>query len=140
MEDALAKRTPKENQAARDFFGIQARNLAKLNAEGVKIGFGTDSSTEVGWTVHTELADMVTAGMTPAQVIRAATQTAAEIVKLDQLGEVAPGKSADFIVLDANPLDNITNTRRISRVYLRGKEIDRAALRASLSANPEPAK
>jgi imidazolonepropionase-like amidohydrolase len=140
MEDAMAKRTPKENQTARDFFGVQARNLAKLNAEGVKIGFGTDSSTQVGWTVHTELADMATAGMTPAQVIRAATQTAAEIVKLDQLGEVAPGKSADFIVLDANPLDNITNTRRISKVYQRGKEIDRAALRSSFSGNAEPAK
>ena len=137
MEEALKKKTPKENQTARDFFGIQARNLAKLNSEGVKIGFGTDSSNQVGWTVHTELADMVTAGMTPAQVIRAATQTAAEIVKLDQLGEVAAGKSADFIVLDANPLDNINNTRRISKVYLRGKEIDRAALRASFSGNTD---
>jgi imidazolonepropionase-like amidohydrolase len=101
----------------------------------VKIGFGTDSSTQVGWTVHAELADMVTAGMTPAQVLRAATKTAAEIVKLDQLGEVAPGKSADFIVLDANPLDNITNTRRISKVFIRGKELDRAGLRAALSGN-----
>jgi len=133
MQDALAKRTPKEEKTARDFFGVQARNLAKLNAAGVKIGFGTDSGAQVGWTVHTELADMVTAGMTPAQVLRAATKTAAEIVKLDQLGEVAPGRSADFVVLDANPLENITNTRRISKVYLRGKEIDRAALKATLS-------
>src|SRR5207302_4074119 len=100
------------------------------------IGFGTDSGTQVGWTVHAELADMVTAGMTPAQVLRAATKTAAEIVRLDQLGEVAPGKSADFVVLDANPLDNITNTRRISKVYQRGKELDRAVLRAALSTAP----
>ena len=55
------------------------------------------------------------------------TKTAAEIVKLDQLGTVAAGKSADFLVLDANPLDNINNTRRIAKVYLRGKELDRAA-------------
>ena len=135
MQDALAKRTPKQEKTAREFFGVQARNLAKLNAAGVKIGFGTDSGAQVGWTVHTELADMVTAGMTPAKVLRAATKTAAEIVKLDQLGEVAPGKSADFVVLDANPLDNITNTRRIAKVYLRGKELDRAALHASLSGN-----
>ena len=136
MQDTLAKRTPEQEKTAREFFGVQARNLAKLNAAGVKIGFGTDSGAQVGWTVHAELADMVTAGMTPAQVLRAATKTAAEIVKLDQLGEVAPGKSADFVVLDANPLDNITNTRRIAKVYQRGKELDRAVLRAALSGAP----
>jgi imidazolonepropionase-like amidohydrolase len=114
-----------------DFFGVQARNLKKLNDAGVRIGFGTDSGTSVGWTDHEELTDMVTAGMTPAQVMVAATKTAAEILKLDQLGMVAAGKSADFIVLDANPLDGITNTRRIAKVYLRGKEVDRAALSAS---------
>jgi len=119
------------NQQALDFFGVQARNLKKLSDACVRIGFGTDSSNGVGWTDHEELTDMVMAGMTPAQVIVAATKTSAEILKLDQLGMVAPGKSADFIVLDANPLDNITNTRRIVKVYLRGKEVDRAALSAS---------
>ena len=133
MQDALAKRTPKEEKTARDFFGVQARNLAKLNAAGVKIGFGTDSGTQVGWTVHMELADMVTAGMTPAQVLRAATKTAAEIVKLDQLGEVAPGKSADFLVLDANFRWRTSSTHAASpRLYLRGQELDRAAMRSTL--------
>ena len=64
-----AKRTDAEEKTARDFFGVQARNLAKVNAAGVKIAFGTDSGVSVGWTVHAELADMVTAGMTPAQVL-----------------------------------------------------------------------
>jgi imidazolonepropionase-like amidohydrolase len=118
-------------QEALDFFWVQARNLKKLNDAGARIGFGTDSSTAVGWTDHEELTDMVTAGMTPAQVIVAATKTSAEILKLDQLGMVAAGKSADFIVLNANPLDDITNTRRIAQVYLRGKQVDRAALSAS---------
>jgi imidazolonepropionase-like amidohydrolase len=67
--------------------------------------------------------------MTPSEVIVASTRLAAETLKLDQLGMVAPGKSADFVVLNANPLDNIANTRRIDRVYLRGEEVDRAALR-----------
>jgi imidazolonepropionase-like amidohydrolase len=106
---------------ARDFYQLQARNLAKINAAGVRIALGTDSGETVGWTVHQELTDLVAAGMTPAQVITAATKTAAEVVRIDQLGTIAPTKSADFLVLDANPLENINNTRRISKVYLRGK-------------------
>ena len=46
---------------------------------------------------------------------------------------LAPGKEADFLVLDANPLEDITNTQRISGVYVRGAEVDRAALRPSLT-------
>jgi len=60
----------------------------------------------------------------------AATRTSAEILGLDDLGMVAVGKSADFVVLDANPLDDITNTRKILSVYLRGHRIDREKLRA----------
>jgi imidazolonepropionase-like amidohydrolase len=131
MRDAIANQKPEAAQRAREFFGIQARNLAKLNASGVRIGFGTDSSATIGWAAHQELTDMVAAGMTPAQVLVAATKTAAELMKLDQLGTVAAGKSADFLVLSANPLDNINNTRRIARVYLRGKQLDRAAMRAA---------
>lgn len=130
MRDAANNVTPEQAKATRDFFGIQARNLKRLSDAGVRIGFGTDSGTEVGFTVHQELADMVAAGMTPQQVLTAATQTAAGILKLDQLGAVAAGKSADFVVLNANPLDDITNTRDIDRVYLRGQEIDRTALSA----------
>ncbi|MBV8907047.1 MAG: amidohydrolase family protein [Acidobacteriia bacterium] len=128
--EALHKRTPEEVKKAHEFFGIQARNLVKLNSAGVRIAFGTDSSATIGWADHQELTDMVAAGMPPAQVLVAATKTAAELMKLDQLGTVAPGKSADFLVLNANPLDDINNTRRISRVYLRGRQLDRARMRA----------
>jgi imidazolonepropionase-like amidohydrolase len=131
MKDAAAKRTPDQEKTARAFFALQARNLARLNAAGAKIAMGTDSGTSIGWTVHAELADMVAAGMTPQQVITAATKTAAEVLGLDQLGAVAEGKSADFVVLNGNPLEDIRNTRKIASVYLRGKEVNRAALRTS---------
>jgi imidazolonepropionase-like amidohydrolase len=110
-------------------FEVQAHNLARMHVAGVTIGFGTDGDGS-GWNAHEELADMVAAGLSPAEVIVAATSTSAEILGLGELGTVAAGKSADFIVLDANPLDDIANTRRIDRVYLRGEEVDRGALRA----------
>jgi hypothetical protein len=86
----------------------------------------------LGWSTHIEMESMVKAGLTPREVITAATRDAAQFLGIDQLGMVAAGKNADFLVLDANPLDNIANTRRISRVYLRGGQIDRAALRTQL--------
>ncbi len=117
-----------------DLFAIQARNLKKISdARVAQIGFGTDSGVSIGWTVHVEMADMVAAGMSPDQVITAATRTSADILKQPALGMVAAGRSADFIVLDANPLENILNTRKISRVYIRGKEVDRQALKAEFT-------
>jgi imidazolonepropionase-like amidohydrolase len=117
-----------------ELYNVQARNLSKLFAAGVTIGFGTDSGVAVGWTAHQELADMVNAGMKPNDVLVAATQTAASIMKLDKLGGIAPGKSASFVVLDGNPLEDITNTRKISQVYLQGKLVDRSAMKAGFTA------
>jgi imidazolonepropionase-like amidohydrolase len=105
-------------------YGIQARNLAKLNAAGVRITLGTDGNRP--WGPHEEMLDMVSAGMTPMQVIVAATRNSADLLRLTDTGTLQAGKSADFIVLDANPLDDITNTRRISTVILRGAPVDRS--------------
>ena len=112
---------------AQAFWGIQARNLAKMSAAGARIVVGSDGNTP--YAPHVEMADMVAAGMTPAQVIVAATSNGAQFLKMTDTGTIETNKSADFIVLDANPLDDITNTRKISSVYLRGASVDRSSYR-----------
>lgn len=120
---AMLEQANTDRKIAQQFFGIQARNLAKLNAAGARITLGTDGNRP--WGPHEEMEDMVLAGMTPMQVIVAATRNSAEFMRLSDAGTLQAGKSADFIVLDANPLDDITNTRRISTVILRGAAVDR---------------
>ena len=122
--DRLAAEGPGE------FFELQCRNLARNREAEMIIGMGTDSGVSVAWTTHTELRDMARCGLTAMEVIVAATAVNAAILRLDELGAVTPGKQASFVVLDANPLDDITNTRRIDSVYLRGGAVDREALRA----------
>ena len=125
-------RTPAGTGAPGRVWDLQ--NTTTLRKAGVRLVLGSDAAGDsnrwIGLTAHMELENFVAAGFTPAEAIVAATRTAAEVLRLNQLGTVASGKSADFIVLDANPLDDIANTRSISEVYLRGHEIDRAALSA----------
>ena len=73
---------------------------------------------------------MVDAGMPALQAIRAATEVGAEVLRLRDHGTLARGKRADFMVLDANPLENITNSRKIAAVYHGGVALDRAKMRA----------
>ncbi len=129
MNDADSRRTPEQLKRTQDAFGIQARNLKRLTDAGMLIGFGEDGAG-TGYTAHQELADMVSTGLTPSQAITDATRNSAQILRLTDHGTIANTKAASFIVLDANPLESITNTRKISRVYLRGQQVDRAKLSA----------
>jgi len=113
------------NAKAAEAFGIQARNLKRMNDAGTRVVLGTDGN--IPWEPHREMENMVVAGMTPMQVIVASTSRAAEFLRLTNQGAIQQGKSADFIVLDANPLDNITNTRRINAVYHKGQAVNRGA-------------
>jgi imidazolonepropionase-like amidohydrolase len=87
-----------------------------------------------GYTEHRELQALAEAGIPLMQVIRDGTQVSADALGLQNMDSLAAGKRADFIVLDANPLDDIKNTRKISAVYVDGKAIDRAAMREHWSA------
>ncbi len=113
-------------------------NTRKLRAAGVRLVMGSDTAGDanrwIGLMTLVEIENLVAAGLTPAEAIVAATRDAAAVLRLDTLGTVAAGKSADFIVLDGNPLDNIANIRRIAKVYLRGREVNRAGLRAKWQA------
>jgi imidazolonepropionase-like amidohydrolase len=124
-----------EARALRDLFELHCRNFRKIHDAGMTIGLGTDG-TGNGFGAHEQLASYVQCGMTPHEAIVAATGTNARILHLDTMGTITVGKEADFIVLDANPLDDILNTRRIAAVYLRGKEVDRKALSARLRGGP----
>lgn len=109
---------------------VQAnKNLKTLFDAGILIGMGTDTASPndlgrwPGYFEHVEMEMMVQAGLTPMQVIKAATGDGAKIMKLDNLGTLAPGKAADLLVLNANPLENIRNTRRIDSVWIAGRRL-----------------
>jgi imidazolonepropionase-like amidohydrolase len=103
-------------------------------ANGARLVLGTDAGITArhafGWADHHELTRWVRSGLSPAQAIVAATSRPAELLGLADAGVLAAGKRADFIVLSANPLDDIRNTRAIVNVYLGGTALDRAALAA----------
>ena len=136
MRNAYQNRNPDAVERTRAQYAILQRSLAKLARANAKIILGSDTGLEdhlFGMSEQHELESMAKAGMSPMQVLVSATSRAAEYLKLDKMGVLAAGKEATFLVLDANPLDNITNTQRISGVYVRGAEIDRNALRQSLT-------
>jgi len=136
MRNGYQNRNPDAVERTRAQYAILQRSLAKLARANAKIILGSDTGLEdhlFGMSEQHELESMANAGMSPMQVVVSATSRAAEYLKLDKMGALAAGKEATFLVLDADPLDNITNTQRISRVYVRGVEVDRTALRQSLT-------
>ena len=137
--DAAAFLTPEERAYSQWMKtidrGVWTTNLArmqtahsKLRRAGVTIGTGDDISL-VKWGVHLEMEELVRIGYSPLEAIAATTGTAARILGADELGTVAEGKLADLVILDADPLDDIRNTRRIWQVIQGGRVIARDRLR-----------
>ena len=138
--DPLKKMTAEEVARVRKGFELDSRNAMMLRAAGVRIVNGTDTGQSrfwIGYFNHLNLESLVAMGLTPSQAIVAATRDSAAIAGFNT-GLVASGRNGDFIVLDANPLDRISNSRRINRVYLRGQEVPRAAMAARWTGSRRP--
>jgi imidazolonepropionase-like amidohydrolase len=109
-----------------------AELLALLRQAGVGLLAGSDTGASnnyvfPGWSLHEELGLLVEAGLTPLEALQTATRNAGRYLGLEA-GTVEKGKSADLVLLEANPLEDIRNTQRIAGVMARGKWLDRAAL------------
>lgn len=115
----------------KEALGVAMRNLKRLSEQGVRIAFGTDSGPPArfqGYFEHMELELMARAGLTPTQILLSATGDAARCAHLaDQVGGLTTGRWADFIVLDADPLTDILNTRTINSVWIAGNRVERKA-------------
>jgi hypothetical protein len=112
-------------QAARPLQDMVVRTFV---ANGGRVATGTDASRAMmvpGAAIHDEMALLVHAGLAPIDALRAATEWGADLLQADSLGRLRPGAVADLVVLDANPLQSIANSRRISRVMLAGHWLPR---------------
>jgi imidazolonepropionase-like amidohydrolase len=132
--------TPPDSMVVRSYFSFDRTH--DLKNAGVKLLAGTDMPQAFvypGFSLHDELALLVQSGLTPLEALRTATYNPAEFLgALDSLGTVAQGKLADLVLLDADPLADIHNTRRISAVIANGRVFDSSA-RAGLLAHVETA-
>src|SRR4051794_18711665 len=120
----------KNSRAAQRYRGPlegASRNLKKLSDAGVRIAMGTDTGPPARFQGYFELMElemMAKAGLTPKQVLASATRDAAKCMKLDaELGTLEPTKWADFVVLNADPLADISNVRKIDAVYVAGNRL-----------------
>ena len=113
-------------KAYKQALDVAKQNLKILSDNDVKIVMGTDAGPPArfqGYFEHKELELMVEAGMSAMQVIQAATSNAAEYLGLENLGAIKKGNWADLLILDANPLENISNTQKLNSVYIAGNRV-----------------
>src|SRR5262249_6227631 len=124
-QEAMRKSAPA--QLYKEALTVARRNLKKAADAGLLIVMGTDAGPFVnrfqGYFEHLELEMMAEAGLTPAQILRAATSDAARAMKLDRVGALTKGAWADFVGLERDPLKDIRSTRNIASVWIAGNQV-----------------
>ncbi|HEV8598953.1 MAG TPA: amidohydrolase family protein [Gemmatimonadales bacterium] len=134
--------TPADWARRKVIYAKQLEIIRLLHDAGVRFLAGTDLANPYiypGFSLHDELASLVAAGFTPAEALRAATLDPARYLgAADSLGSIEPGKRADLVLLDANPLDDIRNTTKIAAVVAAGRLYDREALRKLIAERDLP--
>ena len=129
---------PKKRRSEHLWWRTQQVLVGRLGRKGVQLMAGTDAACEgglPGHSLHDELAELVAAGLSPQQALRAATSEPAHYLGRADEGRIGPGMRANLLVLGANPLEDIQNTREIVAVILQGRLLDRPALDALGGAN-----
>ncbi|MFI1970160.1 amidohydrolase family protein [Streptomyces cinnamoneus] len=143
LKELTGERTPEESAHLRDVNAHRTRLVGEMRRRGVPVLAGTDTGTSYlvpGFALHHELRRLTEAGLTPAQALQAATvEPSRALGTATEAGTVEPGKAADLVVLDADPLHDIRNTLRIDSVLTRGRLIDAAERRRLLAEVAEAA-
>ena len=133
----LEKRTPEQSENDKKRLQVASKLISAMRRAGVEFMAGTDLGNEFlypGFSLHDELVLLVKAGLTPMETLQAATRNPAKFLgMLDSLGTVEKGKFADLVLLEANPLENISNTQRINAVVVNGRYLSKETLRKMLT-------
>jgi imidazolonepropionase-like amidohydrolase len=128
LKEALAQTTPEALERWSQSYQQGRKNFVRLKDAGVRLAVGTDSNTSfapVGLITHKEVEALVEAGLSPMEALVAGTRGSAEWAGAsDRVGTLEPGKLADMIILEENPLDNIRNTRKIAKIILGGRVVE----------------
>ncbi len=134
--EAVGRMTQEAVERARASSVATGEVAKQLIEAGMRLVFGSDNGSAgrgFGWYEQLRFENWVTMGFTPHEAIVLATRDGAQVAGFNS-GMVAAGRSADLVVLDANPLEDIANSRQINKVYLRGMEVDRDGMRARWQA------